>query len=57
MKLTYLKKFNEAYEDELSFEMFKEVLFDLSDSYDCQFHDYSKDKLGPMSNVNPSAKN
>ena len=33
MKLTYLKKFNEAYEDELSFETFKEILFDLSDGY------------------------
>lgn len=43
MKLIYLKKFNEAYQDELSFEMFKEVLFDLSDSYECQMYDYSGD--------------
>lgn len=47
MKLTYLKKFNEAYEDELSFEMFKEVLFDLSDSYECQMYDYSGDSNDP----------
>lgn len=43
MKLIYLKKFNEAYEDELSFETFKEILFDLSDDYECTFNDYSDD--------------
>lgn len=47
MKLIYLKKFNEAYEDELSFETFKEILFDLSDSYECQMYDYSEDESDP----------
>ena len=47
MKLIYLKKFNEAYEDELSFETFKEILLDLSDSYECQMYDYSGDDNDP----------
>lgn len=37
MKLVYLKKFNEAYSDECSFETFKEILFELSDVYECEF--------------------
>ena len=48
MKLVYLKKFNEAYEDELSFETFKEILLDLSDSYECRFHDYSLEENDPF---------
>lgn len=48
MKLIYLKKFNEAYEDELSFETFKDILLDLSDSYECRFHDYSNEENDPF---------
>lgn len=37
-KLIYLKKFNESTNnDELDFKTFKELLFDLSDYYDCEF--------------------
>ena len=48
MKLTYLKKFNEAYLDELSFETFKEIMYELSDNYECRFHDYSKYENDPF---------
>ena len=48
MKLVYLKKFNEAYSDELSFETFKEILFELSDNYECRFNDYSQDENDPF---------
>lgn len=48
MKLIYLKKFNEAYEDELSFDIFKEIMYELSDSYECRFHDYSNEENDPF---------
>jgi len=44
MKFIYLKKFNESYlDEECSFETFKEILYDLSDDYECDFHDFSTD--------------
>ncbi len=43
MKFIYLKKFNESLSDECSFETFKEILYDLSDDYECEFHDYSNE--------------
>ena len=41
-KLVYLKKFNEASEEECDFETFKEIMMDLSDYFQCEFHDYTK---------------
>jgi hypothetical protein len=41
-KLVYLKKFNEASEEECDFETFKEIMMDLSDYFQCKFHDYTK---------------
>ena len=38
-KLVYLKKFNEASEEECDFETFKEIMMDLSDYFECEFHD------------------
>ena len=40
-KLVYLKKFNEASEEECDFETFKEIMMDLSDYFQCEFHDYT----------------
>lgn len=40
-KLFYLKKFNEASEEECDFETFKEIMMDLSDYFHCEFHDYT----------------
>ena len=42
-KLVYLKKFNEASEEECDFETFKEIMMDLSDYFQCEFHDYTKE--------------
>ena len=42
-KLVYLKKFNEASEEECDFETFKEIMMDLSDYFNCEFHDYTKE--------------
>lgn len=41
-KLVYLKKFNESSEEECDFETFKEIMMDLSDYFQCEFHDYTK---------------
>lgn len=42
-KMIYLKKFNEASEEECDFETFKEIMMELSDYFQCQFHDYTDD--------------
>ena len=42
-KLVYLKKFNESSEEECDFETFKEIMMDLSDYFQCEFHDYTKE--------------
>lgn len=40
-KLVYLKKFNEASNEECDFETFKEIMMELSDYFQCVFHDYT----------------
>jgi hypothetical protein len=42
-KLLYIKKFNEASGEECDFETFKEIMMDLSDYFECSFHDYTKE--------------
>lgn len=42
-KLVYLRKWNESVsEDNCDFETFKEIMYELSDIYNCEFFDYSK---------------
>ena len=41
--LVYLKKFNESSEEECDFETFKEIMMELSDYFQCVFHDYTDD--------------
>ena len=41
--LLYLKKFNEASEEECDFETFKEIMMDLSDYFECVFNDYTEE--------------
>lgn len=44
-KLIYLKKYNESVsEDECDFETFKEIMYDISDHYHCEFIDYSNEE-------------
>lgn len=40
-KMLYLKKFNESSSGECDFETFKEIMMDLSDYFECNFHDYT----------------
>ena len=42
-KMIYLKKFNESSEEECDFETFKEIMMELSDYFQCEFHDYTKE--------------
>jgi hypothetical protein len=43
-KLIYLRKWNESVsEDDCDFQTFKEIMYELSDNYHCEFFDYSKD--------------
>jgi len=41
--MKYLKKFNESTSGEMDFETFKEIMFDLSDFFECDFKDHSED--------------
>lgn len=41
-KFVYLKRFNEEYSgEECDFQTFKELMFDISDYYECEFEDHS----------------
>jgi hypothetical protein len=42
-RLGYLKKFNEASSEECDYETFKEIMMELSDYFECNFHDYTKE--------------
>ena len=39
--MRYLRKWNEALEQKMDFEEFKDIMTELSDYFDCQFFDYS----------------
>ena len=39
--MKYLKKFNESTSGEMDFDTFKEIMYDLSDFFECEFKDHS----------------
>ena len=48
-KFKYLRKFNEKVSSgDLDFQTFKELMYDISDTYDCEFEDFSDDSDDPF---------
>ena len=46
--MIYLKKFNESDNNNLDFDTFKEIMYEITDEYDGKFNDYSDDIDGPF---------
>lgn len=41
-KFIYLRKFNESSNQDLDFQTFKEIMFEITDDYNAEFNDYSE---------------
>jgi hypothetical protein len=46
--MKHIKKFNESNSNELDFETFKEIMYELGDEYQINYEDFSKDKDDPF---------
>ncbi len=46
--MIYLKKFNESSDNDLDFDTFKDIMYELTDEYNGQFADYSSEEDEPF---------